>query len=165
MVQNSFSTGAKVYLHLCGPRGKDLLHAAKSQPGHAKLPNNKAEKRQLLDTLVTLIDSNQHHAYVMPGPAANPKAPVSEHPVAADSGPSAPPTEDAPLVSAMLPRKLVFDGKCISLAQLMKVYLEGFNNFPPFIRFSPVPAEYGPLPAQFRPEAEQKPGWGSGRNA
>ena len=28
LVQDSFSTGAKVYKHLCGPRGKDLLHAA-----------------------------------------------------------------------------------------------------------------------------------------
>ncbi|DBA66817.1 TPA: hypothetical protein ACH3X2_001953 [Trebouxia sp. C0005] len=45
LVQDSFSTGAKVYMHLCGPSGKHLLHAAKMQPGHAKLPGNNAEKR------------------------------------------------------------------------------------------------------------------------
>ena len=44
------------------------------------------------------------------------------------------------------------------------MYLDGYNRFPAFIRFFPVPDEYGPLPAQFRPEAEQKPGWGLGRN-
>ena len=47
---DSFSTGGKVYRHLCGPRGKDMLHAAKMQPGHAKVPSNNAEKCQLLDT-------------------------------------------------------------------------------------------------------------------
>ena len=59
LVQKSFSTGAKVYSHLCGPRGKDLLHAAQMQPDHAELPKTNAQKRQLLNTLVTLIDSNQ----------------------------------------------------------------------------------------------------------
>ena len=48
---DSFSTGGKVYMHLCGPRGKDMLHAVKMQPGRAKVPSNNAEKRQLLDTL------------------------------------------------------------------------------------------------------------------
>ena len=41
----------------------------------------------------------------------------------------------------------------------MKVYLDGFNRFPAFIRFFPVPDKYHPLPAQFRPETEKKPGW------
>ena len=166
LVQNSFDLGAKVYMHLCGPRGKDLLHAAKLQPGHAMLPSNNAEKRQLLDTLATLIDSNQHQAFVMPGPAAKPEACAPEASVsaAAESRPATPPTEDAPPASVMLPRKLEFDGTSISLAKLMTVYLDGYNRFPAFIRFYPVPDEYGPLPAHFRPEAEQKPGWGLGRN-
>ncbi|DBA88391.1 TPA: hypothetical protein ACH3X2_004885 [Trebouxia sp. C0005] len=79
LVRDSFTTGAKVYLHLCGPNGKHLLHAAKMQPGLAKLPSNNAEKRQLLGTLVTLIDSNHHNAYVMPGPAAKPEDMDTEH--------------------------------------------------------------------------------------
>ena len=158
-MHDSFSTGAKVYSHLCGPRGKDLLHAARMQPGHAKLPSTNAEKCQLLDVLITLIDSNQHHAYVMPGPAAKPEAVASEDPpMAAAERPRTPQTEDAHPAPAMSQRKLVFDGKGIVLAQLMRVYLEGFNNFPPFIRFFPLPEKYGPLPAQFRPDTE-KPRW------
>ena len=166
LVQNSFNLGAKVYMHLCGPRGKDLLHAAKMQPGHATLPSNNAEKRRLMDTLATLIDSNQHQAYVMRAPAAKPESSASEHPLtaAAESRPATPPAEDAPPTSAMLPRKLEFDGKGISLAKLVTVYLDGYNRFPAFICFYPVPDTYGPLPAQFRPEADQKPGWGLGRN-
>ena len=153
LVHDSFSTGAKVNMHLCGPRGKGLLHAARTQPGLDTVPSNNTQKRQLLNTLVTLIDSNQHHAYVMPGPAAKPEATASEQPAAAVADrPGTPPTQEAPPASAMLPRQLVFDGKGISLAQLMKVYLEDFNNFPLLIRFFPVPDKYGPLPAQLRPE-------------
>lgn len=160
MVHDSFSTGSTVYTHLCGPTGKHLLHAAKMQPGLAKLPSNNAEKRQLLDTLVTLINSNQHSAYLMPVPAAKPEASASENPsTAAADRPSTPETDDAPPVSTMLPRKLVFDGKGIDLAQLMRVYLDGFNRFPPFIRFFCVPDKYDPLPEQFRPETEKAPGW------
>ena len=64
----------------------------------------------------------------------------------------------------MPPRKLVFDGKGIILAQLMRVYLEGLislSRFPPLIRFFLLPDKYGPLPAQFRPETE-KAGWEHG---
>ncbi|DBA66818.1 TPA: hypothetical protein ACH3X2_001954 [Trebouxia sp. C0005] len=101
----------------------------------------------------------------MPGPAAKPEASASGYPVpaAADSRPSTPPA-GAPSASAMLPRKLEFDGTGISLAKLMTMYLDGYNRFPAFICFFPVPDTYGPLPAQFRPEAEQKPGWALGRN-
>lgn len=162
LVQNSFSVGTKVYKHLCGPRGKDLWHAASMHPGHTT-PSNNAEKRQLLDTLVTLIDSNQHHAYVMPGPAAKPEASASGDPVvAAADRPPTPQANDAPPASAMLPRKLVFDGASIDKAgiqSLMRVYLDGFANFPPFINYIPVLPSSTPLPDQFRPEEARHPGW------
>ena len=163
LVQNSFSLGTKVYKHLCGPRGKDLLHAASMQPGHTTVPRNNAEKRRLLDTLVTLIDSNQHHAYVMPGPAAKPETSASEDPVAAAADrPPTPQANDAPPASAMLPRKLVFDGASIDKAGiqlLMRVYLDGYANFPPFIKYFPVPPPSTTLPNQFRPEEARHPGW------
>ena len=155
--------GTKVYKHLCGPRGKDLLHAASMQPGHATIPSDNAEKRQLLETLVTLIDSNQHHAYVMRGPTTKPEASASEDPVAAVADrPPTPQANDAPPASAMLPRKLVFDGASVDKAGiqlLMRVYLDGYANFPPFIKYFPVLPPSTPLPDEFRPEEARHPGW------
>lgn len=167
-MQDSFSTGAKVYKHLCGPRGKDLLHAASMQPGHAKVPSNNAQKRQLLDTLVALIDSNHHNANVMPGPAAKPESSATEDPVAAAADrPSTPQPHDAPPASVMLPRKLVFDGSSIDSAgvsALIGVYLDGYMGFSPFTKYFPVPTKFD-LPAQFRPQAERHPGWEVGKLA
>lgn len=159
LVQDSFSTGAKVYKHLCRPRGKDLWHAASMQPGHTKVPSNNAEKRQLLDTLVTLIDSNQHHAYVVPGQATKPE--VSTTNSVATAGPSTPPPDAALTASSLLPRKLVFNSAEIDnggIQLLMRVYLDGYSNFPPFIHYFPVPSST-PLPDQFRPEEARCPGW------
>ena len=68
---------------------------------------------------VTLINSDQQH-YVMPGPAAKPEVSASEKPVAAQADrPCTPPANDAPPGSARAPRKLVFDGSGIDIAQLM----------------------------------------------
>lgn len=164
LVQDSFSRGSTVYTHLCGPDGKCLLHAAKLQPGLAKVPSNNAEKRQLLDTLLTLINNNQHNnPYGMPGQPAKPEASSSEQTVSAPAaGPSTPPPDAAPIASVLLPRKLVFDGTSIDKAGiplLARVYLDGFDRFPPFIKFFPVPTQYSPLPDEFRPESEKAPEW------
>lgn len=161
LVQDSFSRGSTVYTHLCGPDGKRLLHAAKLQPGMAQVPSNNAEKRQLMDTLLTLINNNQHvHLYGMPG---QPEASSSEQTVSAPAaGPSTPPPDAAQTVSVMLPRKLVFDGASIDKAGiqlLARVYLDGFDRFPPFIKFFPVPTQYFPLPDEFRPESQKAPEW------
>lgn len=130
LVSDSFSTGAKVYNHLCAPTGKHLLHAAKNQPDMPRLPENNAQKRQLLDTLVTLIASNQHaNVYAMLGPAAKPDPSASAHPAAAaEDRPGTPEAVDtlynhlcAPPASVMLHRKLEFDGTGISPAKLMTV--------------------------------------------
>lgn len=171
-------------MHLCGPNGKHLLHAAKMQPGLAKLPNNNAEKRQLLDTLVTLIDSNHHNAYVMLGPAAKPEnidtdqqtlfaqqisadpLPVSAgewqgNIIAACKAPVTPPVTAELPVSAATTRKLVFDGSSIDstgVLALIKVYLDGYMGFYPFIKYFPVPTQFD-LPAQFRPTEERHPRW------
>lgn len=161
LVNDSFSTGAKVYNHLYAPTGKHLLHAAKSQPGMPRLPGNNAQKRQLLDTLVTLIDSDQHASiYAMPGPATKPESSASVQPtVAATERPGTPEVVDTPPATDMLPRKLVFDGSGMEVAQLMKVDLDVLNRCPPFIRQFPVPAKYSPLPGQFRPVTEKAPKW------
>ena len=163
LVQDSFSRGSTVYTHLCTD-GKRLLHAAKLQPGLAKVPSNNAEKRQLMDTLLTLIQHNQHNnPYGMPGQPAKPEASSSEQTVSAPAaGPSTPPLDVAPTASVLLPRKLVFDGASIDkagIALLARVYLDGFDRFPPFIKFFPVPTQYSPLPDEFKPESEKAPEW------
>lgn len=161
-MHNSFTTGAKVYLHLCGPSGKHLLHAAKMQPGLAKLPSNNAKKCQLLDTLLTLIDSNHHNAYVMPGPAAKPEVSAIDDQVAAAADrPPTPQPHDTLTGSVMLPRTLVFDGSSIDSAgvsALTGVCLDGYMGFPPFIKYFPVPTQFD-LPGQFRPTEERHPRW------
>lgn len=175
LVHNSFTIGAKVYLHLCGPNGKHLLHAAKMQPDLAKLPSNNTEKRQLLDTLVTLIDSNHHNAYIMPAPAAKPEnvdtdrqtlfcQQISADPLpvkAACKAPVTPPAAAELPVSAATYRKLVFDGSSIDSAgvsALIRVYLDGYIRFSPFIKYFPVPTQFN-LPAEFRPTTERHPCW------
>lgn len=40
----------------------------------------------------------------------------------------------------------------------MQVYLDGYDRFPPFVKYFPVPSST-PLPAQFTPETEKHPGW------
>ena len=163
LVNDTFAKGATVYMHLIGPMGKRLLHAAQMQPGLEQAPTTNAGKLKLVDTLVTLIDSNQHHAYVMPGPAAKPETSASEDPVAAAADrPPTPQANDAPPASAMLPRKLVFDGASIDKAGiqlLMRVYLDGCDNLPPFIKYFPVLPPSITLPNQFRPEEARHPGW------
>ena len=80
---------------------------------------------------------------------------------AAADRPPTPQANDAPLASATLPRKLVFDGASIDKAgiqTLMRVYLDGYGNFPPFIHYFPVPSST-PLPDQFTPEEARHPGW------
>jgi len=58
-VNDSFAKGGIVYMHLTGPMGKHLLHAAQMQPGLEQPPNTNAGKLQLVDALVALIDSNK----------------------------------------------------------------------------------------------------------
>ena len=183
-MRESFTTGAKVYLHLCGPNGKHLLHAAKMQPGLAKLPSNNTEKRQLVDTLVTLIDSNHHNAYVMPGPAGKPEnvdidqqtllcQQISADPLPVSAGelqgnvtmackaPVTPPAAAELAVSVATSRKLVFDGSNIDSAgvsALIRVYLDGYMGFSPFIKYFSVPSATT-LPAEFRPMEERHPRW------
>lgn len=183
-MHNSFTIGAKVYLHLCGPHGKHLLHAAKMQPGLAKLPSNNAEKRQLLDTLVTLIDSNHHNAYVTPGPATRPEnmdtdqqtlffQQISADPLPVSAGewqgnvtaackpPVTPPAAAELPVSLATSRKLVFDGSSIDSAgvsALIRVYLDGYMGFSPFVKYFPVPIQFN-LPAEFRPTEGRHPRW------
>ena len=132
------------------------------QPGLAKLPSNNAKKCQLLDTLLTLIDSNHHNAYVMPGPAAKPEVSAIDDQVAAAADrPPTPQPHDTLTVSVMLPRTLVFDGSSIDSAgvsALTGVCLDGYMGFPPFIKYFPVPTQFY-LPGQFRPTEERNPRW------
>ena len=73
-----------------------------------------------------------------------------------------PPTVAELPVSAVVSRNLVFDRASIDkaggAAALIRVYLDGYLGFFPFIKYFPV-QPCGPLPAQFSPDQEQQPRW------
>ncbi len=76
LVNDSFAKGGTVYMHLTGPMGKHLLHAAQMQPGLEQPPSTSAGKLQLLNALLALINSNKLSGAAMPVASADPAARV-----------------------------------------------------------------------------------------
>ena len=144
-MNDSFAKGATVYMHLTGPMGKHLLHAAQMQPGLEQPPTSNSGKLKLLDALLALIDSNKLSIAAMPQAAsAKPehKDTGNQQGGVAAPNPTAPAVAELP-VSATGSRKLMFDGAGIDRAggvvALTRVYLDGYNGFSPFIKYFPVP--------------------------
>ena len=180
LVNDIFAKGATVYMHLIGPMGKRLLHATQMQPGLEQPPTTNAGKLKLLDTLMDLINSNQLGQLKLP---AKPEGMDTDQQVlltiaiTADPLPLswtnrqgdaaaaykliAPATPPLPTELPAPSRKLVFDGASIDRAgvpALMRVYLDGYMGFSPFIKYFHVPSVI-PLPDEFKPEEEQHPSW------
>ena len=168
LVNDIFAKGATVYMHLIGPMGKHLLHAAQMQPGLEQPPTTNAGKLKLLDTLMALINSNmdteqqmrfaqQISADPLPASAGEWQGDVT----AAYKAPVTPPAAAELPVSAATSRQLVFDGSSIDSAgvsALTRVYLDGYMGFSPFVKYFPVPTQFD-LPAGFRPTEERHPRW------
>ena len=181
LVNDTFAKGATVYMHLIGPMGKRLLHAAQMQPGLEQAPTTNAGKLKLVDTLMALINSNQLCQLKL---SSDPEGmdtdqqkqfaqQIRADPLYDSAGqwqgdvttgckaPVTPPVTGELPVSAAPSRKLVFDASSMDSAgvsALTGVYLDGYMGFSPFIKYFPVPTKFD-LPAQFRPTEERHPRW------
>lgn len=179
LVKDIFAKGATVYMHLIGPMGKRLLHAAQMQPSLEQPPTTNAGKLKLSDTLMALINSNQLCQLKL---SSDPEGmdtdqqtqfaqQISADPLYVSAGqgdvitgckaPVTPPVAGELPVSAAPSRKLVFDGSSMDSAgvsALTGMYLDGYMGFSPFIKYFPVPTKFD-LPAQFRPTEERHPRW------
>ena len=181
LVNDIFAKGATVYMHLIGPMGKRLLHAAQMQPGLEQPPTTNAGKLKLLDTLMALINSNQLCQLKL---SSDPEGmdtdqqtrfaqQINADPLYVSArqwqgdvitgckAPVTPPVAGELPVSAAPSRKLGFDGSSMDsagISALTGVYLDGYMGFSPFIKYFPVPTKFD-LPAQFRPTEERHPRW------
>ncbi len=128
----------------------DLINS--NQLGQLKLP----AKPECMDTDQQVLFTTAITADPLPiGPGEWQGGAAAAYKLIAPSTPPLPTELPAPS------RKLVFDAASIDRAgvpALMRVYLDGYMGFSPFIKYFPAPSDIL-LPAQFKPEEERHPSW------
>ncbi len=172
MVLQNFAEGKVVYRRLGYEGATRLLDTVADRigsewvGGSRGVPGNNAQKRQLMTALLQCIAEEENGrsaaaSAVTLAAASGPALAAAPSPAPVQASSSPPTVAELP-VSAMVSRKLVFDGASLDnwgVAALIQVYLDGYLGFSPFIKYFPVHPFDPSLPAQFRPDQEQPPPW------